>query len=124
MGFVGAHPGVGTEEWESITDKKKGIVIAGTGLGHINSELFGAIEKSSKDIPIAMTSQCLSGSTNLNVYKNGRELASRGVIELYDTIPETALVKMMWLAKHRSDNIEELMCTNLVGEISNSRKLE
>ncbi len=71
-----------------------------------------------------MTSQCLSGSTNLNVYKNGRELASRGVIELYDTIPETALVKMMWLAKHRSDNIEELMCTNLVGEISNSRKLE
>ena len=124
IGFVWAHPGFGTEEWESITDKKKGIVIAGTGLGHINSELFGAIEKSSKDIPIAMTSQCLSGSTNLNVYKNGRELASRGVIELYDTIPETALVKMMWLAKHRSDNIEELMCTNLVGEISNSRKLE
>ena len=71
-----------------------------------------------------MTSQCLSGSTNLNVYKNGRELASRRVIELYDTLPETALVKMMWLAKHRPDNIEELMSTNLVGEISNSRKLE
>ena len=76
------------------------------------------------DIEGVTLSTSIDRGTNLNVYKNGRELASRGVIELYDTIPETALVKMMWLAKHRSDNIEELMCTNLVGEISNSRKLE
>ena len=32
---------------------------------------------------------------NLNVYRNGRELVSKGIIETYDTLPETALVKMM-----------------------------
>ena len=57
IGFVWAHPGFGTEEWESITDKKKELSLLELDLD-INSELFGAIEKSSKDIPIAMTSQC------------------------------------------------------------------
>ena len=98
-------------------------MIAGTGLGHINSDLLGAIEKTSKDIPVAMSSQCLSGSTNLNVYRNGRKLLERGVIETYDMLPETALVKMMWLSKHHQDNIRDMMGQNLVGEISNSRKL-
>jgi len=85
--------------------------------------LFGCVEKTAKDIPVAITSQCLSGSTNLNVYRNGRELLDKGIIETYDTIPETALVKMMWLSKHRPNNVKELMGTNIVGEISNTRKL-
>jgi L-asparaginase/Glu-tRNA(Gln) amidotransferase subunit D len=38
-------------------------------------------------------------------------------------LPETALVKMMWLSKHRADEVRELMGENLIGEISNSRKL-
>ncbi len=123
IGLVWAHPSLTIEDWENISNKKKGIVIAGTGLGHINSELFGCVEKTAKDIPVAITSQCLSGSTNLNVYRNGRELLDKGIIETYDTIPETALVKMMWLSKHRPNNVKELMGTNIVGEISNTRKL-
>ena len=124
IGLVWAHPGLNTEDWENITSNKKGVVIAGTGLGHINSELFKSIEKTAKDIPVAMATQCLSGSTNLNVYRNGRELVSKGIIETYDTLPETALVKMMWLSKHRPNNISKLMGINLIGEISNSRKLD
>jgi len=124
IGLVWAHPGLNTEDWENITSNKKGIVIAGTGLGHINSELFKSIEKTAKDMPVAMATQCLSGSTNLNVYRNGRELVSKGIIETYDTLPETALVKMMWLSKHRPNKINELMGINLIGEISNSRKLD
>ena len=124
IGLVWAHPGLNTGDWENITSSKKGIVIAGTGLGHINSELFKSIEKTAKDMPVAMTTQCLSGSTNLNVYRNGRELVSKGIIETYDTLPETALVKMMWLSKHRPNKINELMGINLIGEISNSRKLD
>jgi glutamyl-tRNA(Gln) amidotransferase subunit D len=57
------------------------------------------------------------------VYRNGRELLGKGVVEAYDTLPETALVKMMWLSKHRADKVRELMGKNIVGEISNSRKL-
>ena len=124
IGLVWAHPGLNTEDWENITSNKKGVVIAGTGLGHINSELFKSIERTAKDMPVAMATQCLSGSTNLNVYRNGRELVSKGIIETYDTLPETALVKMMWLSKHRPNKINELMGINLIGEISNSRKLD
>jgi len=123
IGMVWSHPGLKIEDWENIVSRKNGVVIAGTGLGHINSDLLGAIEKTSKDIPVAMSSQCLSGSTNLNVYRNGRKLLECGVIETYDMLPETALVKMMWLSKHHQDNVRDMMGQNLVGEISNSRKL-
>jgi glutamyl-tRNA(Gln) amidotransferase subunit D len=123
IGMVWSHPGLGIEDWESITSRKKGVVIAGTGLGHVKSELLESIGKTAKDMPVAVTTQCLSGSTNLNVYRNGRELLQKGVVETYDMLPETALVKMMWLSKHRADEVRELMGENLIGEISNSRKL-
>ena len=123
IGMVWSHPGLKINDWENIVSGKNGIVIAGTGLGHINSELLDVIEKTSKDVPVAMSSQCLSGSTNLNVYRNGRNLLERRVVETYDMLPETALVKMMWLSKHHHDNVRDMMGQNLVGEISNSRKL-
>ena len=46
-----------------------------------------------------------------------------GVVETNDMLPETALVKMMWLSKHHPNNIEMKMSENIAGEISNSRKL-
>jgi len=124
IGMVWSHPALTIEDWESITSEKKGVVIAGTGLGHVKSELLDTIGKTAKDIPVAITTQCLGGSTNLNVYRNGRELIAKGAVETYDMLPETALVKMMWLSKHRVDKVRELMGENLVGEISNSRKLD
>ena len=93
IGMIWSHPGLKVEDWENITSKKNGAVIAGTGLGHINSELLDVIQRTAKDIPVAMSSQCLSGSTNLNVYRNGRKLLECGVIETYDMLPETALVR-------------------------------
>ncbi|MEC7687119.1 MAG: Glu-tRNA(Gln) amidotransferase subunit GatD, partial [Candidatus Thermoplasmatota archaeon] len=123
IGMVWAHPGLNIEDWENMTSGKNGIIIAGTGLGHINSELLDSIGKTTKDIPVAMSSQCLSGSTNLNVYRNGRKLLKHGVVETHDMLPETALVKMMWLSKHHSEDIKEKMSENIAGEISNSRKL-
>ena len=123
IGMVWSHPGLNEEDWQKLTSGKNGIIIAGTGLGHIKSELLDAVGKTALDIPVAMSSQCLSGTTNLNVYRNGRELIEKGIIETYDILPETALVKMMWLSKHRPNEIRELMGKNLVGEISNSRKM-
>ena len=124
IGMVWSHPGLSVQDWENIVNGKNGVVIAGTGLGHINSELLDVIGKTTKNIPVTMSSQCLSGSTNLNVYRNGRKLLENGVVETYDMLPETALVKMMWLSKHHPDKINEMMGKNLVGEISNSRKLD
>ena len=124
IGMVWSHPGLSVQDWESIVNGKNGVVIAGTGLGHINSELLDVIGKTTKNVPVTMSSQCLSGSTNLNVYRNGRKLLEKGVVETYDMLPETAIVKMMWLSKHHPNKINEMMGKNLVGEISNSRKLD
>jgi len=124
IGMVWSHPGLSVQDWENIVNGKNGVVIAGTGLGHINSELLDVIGKTTKNVPVTMSSQCLSGSTNLNVYRNGRKLLEKGVVETYDMLPETAIVKMMWLSKHHPNKINEMMGKNLVGEISNSRKLD
>ena len=59
----------------------------------------------------------------LNVYRNGRRLLKCGVVETHDMLPETALVKLMWLSKHHPNNIEMKLSENIAGEISNSRKL-
>ncbi len=67
-----------------------------------------------------MTSQCIWGRVNMNVYTNGRDLVAMGVIPLQDMLTETALVKLMWSLgqKQDIDEAKKLLTTNLVHEIS------
>jgi len=67
-----------------------------------------------------MTSQCLFGQVNLNVYETGRDLLEAGVTPLGDMLPETSLIKLMWcLARaNEPDEIRRLMLSNLAGELS------
>ena len=67
-----------------------------------------------------MTSQCLWGRVNMNVYDTGRDLLAMGVIPMEDILPETALVKMMWVLGQTRDleEAEKLMKTNLANEFS------
>jgi len=100
-------------------------VVAGTGLGHVSRELVGVIkEVVGEGIPVVMTSQCLQGRVNLNVYDTGRDLLSAGVIPGEDMLPETALVKLMWALANASDleGTRDLMATNLKGEMSDRRE--
>ena len=53
---------------------------------------------------MGMTSQCIWGRVNMNVYSMGRELTRRGVEPLEDMLPETALVKMMWSLGNYEDH--------------------
>jgi glutamyl-tRNA(Gln) amidotransferase subunit D len=98
-----------------------GIILEGTGLGHINMKSFGAVRKAvRKNVIVAMTSQCVWGRVNMNVYDAGRDLQAQGVIPLEDMLPETALVKLMWILGQTKD-VEEakrLLTTNIAGEIS------
>jgi glutamyl-tRNA(Gln) amidotransferase subunit D len=67
-----------------------------------------------------MTSQCLWGRLNMNVYDQGRDLLSLGVISLDDMLPETAFVKLKWVLS-QTRNIEEvknLLMKNLTNEYS------
>jgi glutamyl-tRNA(Gln) amidotransferase subunit D len=72
---------------------------------------------------VGMTSQCLWGRTDMNVYSTGIDLQKIGVHPLEDMLPETALVKLMWVLGQTSDpgKVAEMMRTNLAGEISPRR---
>lgn len=82
----------------------KGIVLEGTGLGHVSAEWIPGVARAIKQgIPVVMTSQCLYGTICDRVYDTGRDLLRAGIIEGEDMLPETALVKLMWVLGQTSD---------------------
>ncbi|HXY88142.1 MAG TPA: Glu-tRNA(Gln) amidotransferase subunit GatD [Candidatus Acidoferrales bacterium] len=98
----------------------KGLVIEGTGLGHVSSDWIPKIKTANKEIPVVMTSQCIFGRVNDRVYDAGRDLLKAGVIGADDMLSETALVKLMWVLGQTTDSgeIRTLMTTNIAQEIS------
>ncbi|WP_367343691.1 Glu-tRNA(Gln) amidotransferase subunit GatD [Methanomethylovorans sp.] len=104
----------------------KGIVIEGTGLGHVSHEWVPMIERAtSMNIPVVITSQCLYGRVCGRVYDTGRDMLKAGAIEGEDMLPETALVKLMWALKMSDDldAVKKIMSQNIAFEI-NERSLE
>ena len=101
----------------------RGIVIEGTGLGHVPAEWIPLIEDATKSgIPVVVTSQCIHGRICDRVYDTGRDMLKAGVIEGEDMLPETALVKLMWLLGQGLDYEEVCMRMrqNIAGEILGS----
>ena len=96
-----------------------GLVIAGTGLGHVNSGLIREIGHFiGTGGEVVMTSQCLHGRVCDRVYDTGRDLLLSGVIEGEEMLPETALVKLMWVLGNANghEEVRSLMQSNLKGE--------
>ncbi|ACP38044.1 glutamyl-tRNA(Gln) amidotransferase, subunit D [Sulfolobus islandicus Y.G.57.14] len=123
------YPGLDRDFLEHIltNTKIRGLIIAGTGLGHTSSDYVELFRKATKDgIFIGMTTQCLFGRVNMNVYTTGRQLLDAGVTPLEDMLPEVALVKLMWVLAHEQDleKIRSLMISNLVGEINPRHTLD
>jgi glutamyl-tRNA(Gln) amidotransferase subunit D len=101
----------------------KGIVIEGTGLGHVASNWIDSIRKATeKDIPVIITSQCLRGRICDRVYDTGRYMLEAGAMEGGDMLPEVAMVKLMWVLANASskEEVRMLMEAPLAGEISAS----
>ncbi|MBQ7700774.1 MAG: Glu-tRNA(Gln) amidotransferase subunit GatD [Candidatus Methanomethylophilaceae archaeon] len=117
------YPGMDPALFEDIFMKSKGVVIAGSGLGHVNENMIPLIKKATDNgTVVVMTSQCINGRTNMNVYNTGRDLISAGVISVLDMLPETAYVKLSWtLANYDKDKVKEIMATPLVNEMSDRR---
>ena len=73
----------------------RGIVIAGTGLGHVNKPLYPAIKRAiQKGVTVVMTVQTLWGFAQMYVYDTGRDLLDLGIIPLDNMLPETAYMKL------------------------------
>lgn len=101
----------------------KGIVIEGTGLGHVSTEWVPIIKTTTDaGIPVVMVSQCINGRVCDRVYDTGRDILKAGAIEGEDMLPEVALVKLMWALGQSSDigKVKELMQTCISGEITRS----
>ena len=104
-----------------IDNGYKGIIIAGTGLGHINKPLYPAIERCAKEgIAVYMTVQTLWGYVHMFVYDTGRDLMSKGIIPLSNMLPEVAYIKLAWALGQTSDleKVKELMLTPVADEIT------
>ena len=99
----------------------RGIVLEGTGLGHVSRQLFDPLKKAAKqEVPVFMTSQTIWGRVDMNVYNTGRDLLNLGVTPLEDMIAETAIVKLMWAAAQTKSpsKIREMMLEPMAGEFT------
>ena len=102
-------------------EEYKGIIIEGTGLGHVATTWLEPITNLiKKGIFVGMTSQANYGRVDPYVYSTGRALSNHGVVYLEDMLSETAYVKLSWVFG-QTNNIEKarhLMVSNLRGEYS------
>ena len=99
----------------------KGIVIEGTGLGHVSTEWVPLIRTvTDAGIPVVMTSQCVNGRVCDRVYDTGRDILKAGAIEGEDILSEVALVKLMWILgqTHDTEKVKAMMYTNFAGELT------
>ena len=120
VALIYSYPGIENEQIEFYIDKGyKGIVLAGTGLGHVGTIIYDSIKRAiQEDITILMTTQTLHGFVGMNVYSTGRELQNIGVIPGRNLLPEVGYVKLGWVLGQTSnpEEIKELLYTNIAGE--------
>ncbi len=131
VGLLKTHPGINEKIIDFFKKEKyKGLIIEGTGLGHTpigENEIFvkkikGLIESG---CVIGITSQCINGRVNPNVYSNLRKLSSIGVIYCEDMLPETAFIKLSWLlGNYSKKETEKLLAKNIRGEISDYSRVD
>jgi glutamyl-tRNA(Gln) amidotransferase subunit D len=99
----------------------KGIVMIGTGLGHVNKPLYPAIVRAAeKGVAIYMVVQTLWGYVHMFVYDTGRDLMAKGVIPCENMIPETAYIKLGWALGQTSDmeEVKRIMLTPIRDDIT------
>lgn len=104
-----------------IDNGYRGIVIAGTGLGHVNKPLYPALKRArDKNIAVFMTVQTLWGYVQMYVYDTGRDMMDLGVVPTANMLPEVAYVKLGWALgqTHDLEQVKEIMLRPIAGEIT------
>lgn len=125
VGLLGFYPGLSAAKAEAFAAELRGVVLAGTGLGHVSVDQLDWIRRATaRGVVVAMTTQCLEGTVDPFVYATGRELLRAGVVYLDDLLPETAYAKMVW-ALGRAGSREEavrLLRADRAGEFVERRR--
>ncbi len=117
------YPNMQADVIDALVDRGyRGIVFAGTGLGHVNRLVYPALERArDAGVQVYMTLQTLWGFVQMHVYETGREILELGVVPLANMLPEVAYVKLGWaLGLHPDDPkaVRALMETPIAGEMT------
>jgi glutamyl-tRNA(Gln) amidotransferase subunit D len=116
------YPNMMPDVVDSLVDNDyKGIVIAGTGLGHVNKPLYPAIKRAAeKGVAVYMTVQTLWGYVHMYVYETGRDMLDLGVIPLQNMLPEVAYIKLGWALGQTDDleKVKDIMLTPVNDDIT------
>ncbi|HDQ00061.1 MAG TPA: Glu-tRNA(Gln) amidotransferase subunit GatD [bacterium] len=122
ISIVYYYPNMKPDIIDALVDNGyKGIVIAGTGLGHVNKPLYPALKRAQqKGIAMYMTVQTLWGYVQMYVYDTGRDIMELGVIPAANMLPEVAYVKLGWALGQTTDpeQVKDIMLTSICGEIT------
>lgn len=128
VSLVYYYPNMQPDIIDSLIDNGyKGIVIAGTGLGHVNKPLYKSLKRAKeKGVHIFMTVETLWGYVQMFVYDTGRDIMELGVIPGANLTPETAYVKLIWALGHSHDPevVREIMLTPYSGEITEREPID
>ena len=116
------YPGMSPDIMKACVDLGyRGIVIGGTGLGHVNRPMYEALEYAQeKGVHVYMTVQTLWGYVQMYVYETGREMMELGVIPSANMLPEVAFMKLGWVLGHTDDRerVRDMMLTPIASEIT------
>lgn len=122
IGMIYYYTNMQPDMIDSMVDNGyKGIIIIGTGLGHVNKPLYPAIERATKKgVAVYMTVQTIWGYVHMFVYDTGRDLMAKGVIPLENMLPEVAYIKLGWAMGQTSDleEVKKIMLTPINDEIT------
>jgi glutamyl-tRNA(Gln) amidotransferase subunit D len=113
-------PATKETELTDMFETNKASVIVGTGLGHVRSDLVPTVKKYvERGRMIVLTSSCIFGRVDMEVYSTGRDLVDSGIIDSGPMTPETAHVKLMWsmgTSVKTGDDPIKLFKNNISGE--------
>lgn len=124
--LVWVHPGLSPSMAESCSGVARGVLLAGTGMGHVSTAHLPWIRRASeRGVVVAMATQCLEGEVDPFVYSRGRELLQAGVAYLGDMSPETGYVKLLWALGRSSEGsvVREHLLREVAGEFARSRAM-
>lgn len=122
VSIVYYYPNMKPDIIDSLVDNDyRGIIIAGTGLGHVNKPLYPALKRAQdKGIAVFMSVQTLWGYAQMYVYDTGRDLMELGVVPLANMLPEVAYVKLGWALGQTNDinEVKKIMLTPIAHDIT------
>ena len=120
VSIVYYYPNMKPDIIDSLIDNGyRGIVIAGTGLGHVNKPLYPSLKRARDNgIAVYMTVQTLWGYVQMYVYDTGRDMMELGVVPAMNMLPEVAYVKLAWVLGQTTDpaEVQRMMLTPINGE--------